>query len=80
MTDLERLERAGRLLHGPSWQTPLAADLGVALRTVQRWASGASALPSGIWADLRKLLLQRSQEAARFAETLQGRGLVGTER
>ena len=74
MTDAERLERAGRLLHGPNWQTPLAADLDVTLRTVQRWAAGGGkgGIPAGVWAELRRLLLQRSRDAAAYAETLPG--------
>lgn len=38
------LRRIGQCLYGPEWQSPMARDLDVALRTVQRWASGAVAI------------------------------------
>ena len=34
------MQRAGRLLYGTEWHSPLARDLDVKLRTIQRWAAG----------------------------------------
>lgn len=70
MTDVDRLDRAGRLLYGAQWQTPMAEDLGVALRTVQRWATGAIAPPAGIWRDLKPLLERHGKESLSFAKTI----------
>ncbi len=42
------LARLGALLYGDEWQTPLAAALGVSLRSVQRWAAGGAAIPDGV--------------------------------
>ena len=44
MTRADLIE-AGRLLYGPDWQSPLARELGVALRSVQRWAAGHNPVP-----------------------------------
>lgn len=46
------LREIGEALDGPSWQTPLAARLGVAVRTVQRWTSGSSPMPDGLASEL----------------------------
>lgn len=70
MTPTERLERAGRLLHGPWWHTALAADLDVAHKTIQRWVNGEQPVPEGVWPKLRQLLLQRATDARQYARTL----------
>jgi transcriptional regulator with XRE-family HTH domain len=50
------------LVYGRVWQMPLAEDLGVNLRTVQRWASGKQAPPPGIYARLAALARARVAE------------------
>jgi plasmid maintenance system antidote protein VapI len=70
LTDLDRLARAGRLLYGDWWHTRLAAALGVARKTVQRWASGEQPVPPGIWIEIRGLLELHAGEARAFARTL----------
>ena len=40
-----RLAEFGEALYGPRWQTILAAQLGVARRTVTRWKDGDCRLP-----------------------------------
>jgi transcriptional regulator with XRE-family HTH domain len=50
------------LIYGRVWQMPLAEDLGVNLRTVQRWASGKQAPPPGIYAKLAALARARVAE------------------
>jgi len=60
------LATIGRALYGERWQTALAADLGVADRTMRRWAAGTSAMPSGLEADLRRLLEERGAEIGRL--------------
>lgn len=42
----------GTALFGAFWQSQAASELSVAVRTVQRWASGSSPVPEGVWADL----------------------------
>lgn len=59
---MTRIALIGEALYGPSWQTPLAEALGVALRTVQRWAAGTSEPAPGVWADLRRLAAIRIKE------------------
>ena len=36
----DKLERLGRLLCGPLWQSELARTMGVSRQTVLRWAAG----------------------------------------
>jgi transcriptional regulator with XRE-family HTH domain len=50
------------LVYGRVWQMPLAEDLGVNLRTEQRWASGKQAPPPGIYARLAALARARVAE------------------
>lgn len=59
---LEQFTAAGRALYGERWQTPLAKDLNVADRTIRRWLSGESAIPSGIKDELGVLLSKRFTE------------------
>lgn len=66
MTPLAYLRAAGECLHGPRWQTALAEDLGVSLRTVQRWAAGSNALPADVPGRLRALLEARGVRIARL--------------
>ncbi len=58
----DELADIGRALYGERWQTALAADLGVADRTMRRWVSEESAIPLGIVRDVRALLVARLQE------------------
>lgn len=58
------LADAGRLLFGNEWQSPLARQLGVALRTVQRWASGHSPIPPPLGPELASALEARASELA----------------
>jgi|GEM_PF-1543762 hypothetical protein len=58
------LRRSGEALYGERWQAPLARDLGVALRTVQRWTAGDHPIPPGVWRDLCALLTARADDIA----------------
>lgn len=71
LTDAEQLERAGVMLHGSEWKNPLAIDLGVKPRNVLRWALAEHPIPPGIWADLRALLRQHSEDAVQLAAELE---------
>jgi hypothetical protein len=64
------LHRCGAALYGERWQSPLARDLGVAIRTVQRWEAGDRAVPSGIWPELYRLLGARADEIAALRRAL----------
>lgn len=55
---------AGEALYGPRWQSDLARDLGVADRTVRRWAAGEWPVPANVWGELRPLLEARAHELA----------------
>lgn len=48
--------RVGTLLYGGEFISPLARELGIDLRTVQRWASGRMYPPRPIWERLSLML------------------------
>jgi hypothetical protein len=49
------LERVGLALYGPEWRSPMARELGVALRTVQRMSTGERRISPQTWRALRDL-------------------------
>lgn len=53
MADIFQLAEA---LHGERWQAPLARNLGVNLRTVQRWAAGQNEPSATVVEQLRQML------------------------
>ncbi len=53
------LIRIGRALYGNRYMAPLARDLSVANRTVERWGSGVYNISPGRVLSLRKLLEKR---------------------
>lgn len=55
------LAQVGEALYGLRWQSELARDLGVAVRTVQRWMDGSRAIPAGVPGELLELLKTRRQ-------------------
>jgi hypothetical protein len=65
------LETIGQALYGNQWQRDLARALGVADRTMRRWYSGATPIPSGAYADMQKLCLERSAELKTLAGRLE---------
>lgn len=55
------LQDTGEALYGSRWQSEIARDLYVSDRTVRRWLSGATDLPSGVCVDLLRLAIERSE-------------------
>lgn len=68
----DHLRAVGEALYGPNWQTPLAEALGVADRTVRRWAAGDFAVPDGVWSDIAKLCKTRGADLDKWAKRLAG--------
>lgn len=66
----DHLNAVGTALYGPLWQSQLARDLDVAVRTVQRWAGGDFDIPEGVWADIAKLCKVRGAELAKWEKRL----------
>ena len=60
MTTRQQLINAGKALYGDDWQEPLADDLAVNIRSLQRWASGARDIPS-IGPELAALCHERAR-------------------
>jgi hypothetical protein len=57
--DRSTVRIVGETLYGELWQSPLARDLPVAVRTMQRWVSGDFEIPRGVWAELASLCQAR---------------------
>lgn len=53
------LAEIGMLLYGDVFTGPLADELGVAKRTVERWANGSRGVPPNVWPKLVELLLEK---------------------
>lgn len=65
----ELLREAGEALFGRQWQTALAEALGVADRTVRRWAAGQP-VPPGAQAELLALMEARGATLRALASRL----------
>lgn len=59
MTPAQILIAAGECLYGERWRAPLARDIGVAKRTVERWERETVPCPADIAARLRPLVVAR---------------------
>ena len=66
------LNRVGESLYGesPGWHEPLAYDLSVDLRTMQRWASGKRDIPPAIQGELAALCHEAARELGPLAVEL----------
>jgi hypothetical protein len=62
MNSRDLLRGAGVALHGQRWQSDLARELGVAIRTMQRWDAGSHPIPDTIWPELLDRLKGRAVE------------------
>ena len=70
------LAKCGRALYGPQWQTPLAQALGVADRTVRRWARGDTPTPVGVYIDLLLLTQEHAATLDDLGGQLRAKGSV----
>ncbi len=66
---LDELVRAAETIYGGEWQTPLAADLHVARRTVQRWAAG-DMQPPDVRVELADICRRRAAALTELADQL----------
>lgn len=55
-----QLTAAGRALYGARWKSPLARDLSITKRTMERWAGGEYAIPDWVWPEIERLLQRRA--------------------
>ena len=67
---VELLREVGEALYGPLWQSEMARELEVAIRTVQRWAAGDNAIPPGVFVDLGGKVRERRAALAGLARKL----------
>ncbi|HMQ73262.1 MAG TPA: hypothetical protein PKA84_01395 [Rubrivivax sp.] len=64
------LAEAGEALYGPQWQSELARQLGVNDRTVRRWVAGVTPVPSGVYVDLLRMVVERHAQLEDLAGRL----------
>lgn len=64
------LVEAGEALYGPRWQSDLARDLGVSIRTMQRWAVRTTDEPQGLHVELLRLTHKRAAVLAALASRI----------
>lgn len=68
------LVESGEALYGPRWQSEMARELGVADRTIRRWAAGTTDVPSGLYVDLLRLTQERAGQLDALAGRLRKAG------
>ena len=68
--DADKLERLGRLLCGPLWQSELARTMGVSRQTVLRWMAEESEPSPEHAAKAKELVRARIEELRRLLKTL----------
>lgn len=68
--DAAELAEIAEQIYGRDWQSPLAADIGVAARTVQRWAASAMR-PPDLRAELAAICRRRARHLDSVAERLE---------
>lgn len=69
--DTAKLRRVGEALYGSLWQTELARELGIAPRSVQRWAAGSHPIPHGMWPKIAALARARGDALLALALELE---------
>ena len=67
---VDQLTAIGTALYGQQWQSALARALRVVDRTMRRWVAGESPIPTGIIADLRRLLRERQAQIEMLLDSL----------
>jgi hypothetical protein len=67
---VDDLQAAATLIYGSEWQAPLARDLGVALRTVQRWAAREMS-PPDVRGELAAICRRKAEALMSIAAALE---------
>ena len=70
MRNAASLRTVGEVLYGGSFHSPLAYDLDVGIRVMQRWSSGKMDIPDGVWAELLELCRARRLAIGRIEKQL----------
>ena len=68
--DAVKLERLGRLVCGPLWQSELARTIGVSRQTIRRWAAGESEPSAEHTAKAKEIVRARIAELQRLYKEL----------
>ncbi len=64
------LREIGEALYGPRFASQLARDLGVDVRTMQRWLAGQRSIPHRVRNELRVKIEDRAALLTELAKTL----------
>lgn len=76
-TPAELFTRAARALWGEQFVAGAATALGNDRHTIQKWASGASRIPAGVWRELCPMLSARHSETIAVMRAVSDAGLLG---
>jgi hypothetical protein len=71
MVDATLIADVGRALWGEAWKSPMAEAVRHQKSAVDGWARGRSAVPAGVWSELRALVRQRRRELDTLAPRIQ---------
>lgn len=61
----------GQALWGPAWKGPMAEAVRHRKGAIDDWARGKSAVPAGVWSELRELLRRRRHALDELAPRVQ---------
>lgn len=78
MMDQVLFNSIGTALFGTSWHGDMSRQLGVNLRTIERWSKGQSKISPGVWGDLIRLLDVRRAELDDLRPRLKDRAFTST--
>lgn len=70
----ERFTWAAAATFGAEWPSMVAQELGVNVRTVQRWANGSNDIPANVWVQLATIVRVRARALQRLAPDLDTTG------
>ena len=70
------LRAVGLTLYGPAWQAPLAEALGIAERSIRRWAAGKP-VPAGVWPELSVICQEKEKALSEIIAYLETATLKG---
>lgn len=60
-------------MYGPHWVLPLSTALNVSERTMRYWKDGKFQPPDGVWTDIARLCVERSDALKALAKELKRR-------
>lgn len=79
MNQIEKLIVLGESAFGKSWKASLADALPVARPTITDWLKGEKRIPVGVWAEIKRILLERQKEVENGLMLISSKHLIIVE-